>query len=117
MLEFLGGSTITRFFPYAFVSLTEMILKLEGEDLFNKCKRDIEWELGENFSKVDCENVGVSHYRIQWDNKITFEVKTDSGKLYYIQFYDGNVKIGLGLMKRDHDPNTHYLKIIPKAGI
>ena len=103
----------TRFYPYEAVHLQDRIISIEDKNLYDILHKNVEHKLGLHLKNAAWKEIGFKSYcRLEWDNKVTFQAKTSNGLILYIQFYDGNVHIGLSISKRNYDPNTHYLEIL-----
>lgn len=103
---------ITKFYPYESVFIQSVIASFRDREVYDGFVKEIESELGFNLSKGKYQEVGFKDYcRLSWDNKVTFEITNSEASVYYIQFYDGSVHLGMSLAKRNYDPITHHLKI------
>jgi len=93
ILPFMRESTIVEYYPYESVYLRDVILNVEERDS----------EIGDYFHTL-LRNEGY----LWLDNKSTIKIKCESGSIFYIQFYDCDIRIGLSIDTR----NTYESKLL-----
>ena len=111
----INNSKITRFYPYEAVHLTDCFLETSSNEEYQSLTEEINYKLNEEHGifQISHENKGktINYCKLSWDNKVTFQIITRQKTILYYQFYDGKVRIGTGLSKRNFNPLTDYIEI------
>ena len=111
-MELNFSTQFTRFYPYEAVTVTDRIFNTETREEYDSFVKMVEDTLGLNLKAAKTKAIGFTegYCNLSWDNKITFQLKAYD-HVCYMTFYDGHVILGLSVIKRNYDPETHYLQI------